>query len=125
MSPTATATKTFEATLAPLTAHKERRLQRTEATYRRALRDAFDTDCTTQTAINNVATDYDLSSCAKEHSNSTSHDFDAEELVEDYPVRFTNRGWHHDHSPDRAHEFCCGHVGHRDSDEFRCTNESC
>ena len=59
------------------------------------------------------------------HSNSASHDFDAEELVEDYPVRFTNRGWHRDHSPDRAHEFCCGHVGHRDSDEFRCTNESC
>ena len=66
MSPTVTAIKTFEATLAPPMAHKERRLQRTEATHRRALRDAFDTGCTTRTAINNVATDYDLSSCAKD-----------------------------------------------------------
>ena len=110
MSATTTATKTLEATLAPPTAHKERRLQRTEATYRRALRDAFDTGCTTQTAVNDVVTDYDLSSYAKDalkqYVPQLRRTYDAEELAEDHPVRFTNRGWHLDHSPDRTHEFC-------------------
>jgi putative transposase len=110
MSATTTATKTLEATLAPPTAHKERRLQRTEATYRRALCDAFDTGCTTQTAVNDVVTDYDLSSYAKDalkqYVPQLRRTYDAKELAGDHPVRFTNRGWHLDHSPDRAHEFC-------------------
>jgi putative transposase len=110
MSATTTATKTLEATLAPPTAHKERRLQRTEATYRRALRDAFASGADTQTAVNDVVTDYDLSSYAKDalkqYVPQLRRTYDAEELAEDHPVRFTNRGWHLDHSPDRAHEFC-------------------
>jgi putative transposase len=110
MSATTTATKTLEATLAPPTAHKEQRLRRTEATYRRALRDAFASGADTQTAVNDVVTDYDLSSYAKDalkqYVPQLRQTYDAEELAEDHPVRFTNRGWHLDHSPDRAHEFC-------------------
>ncbi|MFB6113546.1 MAG: hypothetical protein ABEJ58_05525, partial [Halodesulfurarchaeum sp.] len=63
---TATATKTLEATLAPPTAHKERRLQRTVATYRRALDDAFESGADTQTAVNDVVTGYTLTSYAKD-----------------------------------------------------------
>jgi len=77
MSATTTIIKTLEATLAPPTAHKERRLRRTEATYRRALRDAFESGAGTQTAVNDVVTGYDLSSYAKDRSNNTSRNSDA------------------------------------------------
>ena len=110
MSVMTTATKTLEATLAPPTAHKERRLQRTEATYRRALRDAFASGADTQTAVNDIVTGYDLSSYAKDalkqYVPQLRRTYDAEELAEDHPIRFTNRGWQLDHSPDRTHEFC-------------------
>ena len=32
--------------------------------------------------------------------------YNASELKDDHPVRFTNRGWKLDHSEDRTHEFC-------------------
>ena len=66
MSAATTVIKTLEATLAPPTAHKERRLRRTEATYRRALRDAFVSGADTQTTVNDVVTDYSGSE-AKAH----------------------------------------------------------
>ena len=96
MSATTTATKTLKATLAPPTAHKQRRLQRTEATYRRALRDAFASGADTQTAVNDVVTGYDLSSYAKgalkQYVPQLRRTYDAEELADDHPVWFTNRG---------------------------------
>lgn len=60
------ATKTLEATLAPPTAHKEQRLQRTVATYRHALSEAFGSGAATQSAVNDVVTGYDLTSYAKD-----------------------------------------------------------
>jgi len=107
---TATATKTLEATLAPPTAHKERRLQHTVATYRRALEDAFESDADTQTAVNDVVTPYTLTSYAKDALKSyvpqLRRTYNASEIEDDHPVRFTNRGWRLDHSEDREHGFC-------------------
>jgi len=105
-----TATKTLEATLAPPTAHKERRLQRTVATYRRALEDAFESGADTQSAVNDVVTPYTLTSYAKDALKSyvpkLRDTYNASELDDDHPVRFTNRGFRLDHSEDRRHEFC-------------------
>ncbi len=105
-----TATKTLEATLVPPTAHKERRLQRTVATYRRALEDAFESGADTQSAVNDIVTPYTLTSYAKDALKSyvpkLRDTYDASELEDDHPVRFTNRGFRLDHSEDRRHEFC-------------------
>jgi len=107
---TATATKTLQATLAPPTAHKEHRLQRTVATYRRALSESFDSGADTQSAVNDVVTGYKLTSYAKDalknYVPQLLDTYNAQELDDDHPVRFTNRGWHLDHSADREHEFC-------------------
>jgi putative transposase len=107
---TATATKTLEATLAPPTAHKERRLQRTVATYRRALSESFNSGADTQTAVNDVVTDYTLTSYAKDalknYVPQLRRTYNAQELDDDHPVRFTNRGWNIDQSDHREHEFC-------------------
>ena len=105
-----TATKTLEATLAPPTAHKERRLQRTVATYRRALEDAFESGADTQSAANDIVTPYTLTSYAKDALKSyvpkLRDTYNASELDDDHPVRFTNRGFRLDYSEDRRHEFC-------------------
>ena len=107
---TATATKTLEATLAPPTANKERRLQRTVATYRRALLESFESGADTQSAVNDVVTDYNLTSYAKDaiknYVPQLRRTYNASELDDNHPVRFTNRGWRLDHSEDRTHEFC-------------------
>jgi len=107
---TTTATKTLQATLAPPTAHKERRLQRTVATYRRALSASFDSGADTQSAVNKVVTPYTLTSYAKDalknYVPKLRDTYNASELEDDHPVRFTNRGWRLDHSDDRTHEFC-------------------
>ncbi|MFB6081094.1 MAG: RNA-guided endonuclease TnpB family protein [Haloferacaceae archaeon] len=107
---TATATKTLEATLAPPTAHKERRLQRTVATYRRALAESFESGADTQSAVNDIVTGYTLTSYAKDalknYVPQLRDTYNAEELDDDHPVRFTNRGWRLDHSEERTHEFC-------------------
>jgi len=94
---TATATKTLEATLAPPTAHKEQRLQRTVATYRRALTESFESGAETQSAVNDVVTGYNLTSYAKDalknYVPQLRRTYNAEELSDDHPVRFTNRGF--------------------------------
>jgi putative transposase len=110
MTAETTVTKTLEATLAPPTAHKEHRLQRTVATYRRALDDAFESGADTQTAVNDIVTPYTLTSYAKDalknYVPKLRDTYNASELEDDHPVRFTNRGWRLDHSDDRTHEFC-------------------
>lgn len=55
-----TATKTLEATLAPPTAHKERKLRDTLGTYREALNDAFDSGADTMGGVSDVVTPFDL-----------------------------------------------------------------
>lgn len=110
MAAETTVTKTLEATLAPPTTGKAQRLQRTVATYRRALSDAFESGADTQSAVNDVVTPYTLTSYAKDtlkkYIPQLRDTYNAEELADDHPVRFTERGWKFDHSPDRHHEFC-------------------
>ncbi|WP_058825789.1 RNA-guided endonuclease TnpB family protein [Haloferax sp. Q22] len=105
-----TVTKTLQASLAPPTGHKEQRLQRTVATYRCALSEAFESGANTQTAVNDVVTPYTLTSYAKDALKSyvpkLRRTYNASELGDDHPVRFTNRGFRIDHSEDRKHEFC-------------------
>ena len=106
----ATITRTLEATLVPPTTHKERRLQRIVATYRRALTDAFESGASTRSAVNDIVTEYHLTSYAKDALKSRipklRRIYDASEIDDDQPVQFTNRGWKLDHSADRTHEFC-------------------
>ncbi|SIS10244.1 RNA-guided endonuclease TnpB family protein [Natronorubrum thiooxidans] len=107
---TTTATKTLEATLAPPTTGKEQRLERTVATYRRALSDAFESGADTQTAVNDIVTGYTLTSYAKDalknYVPQLRRTYNASELEDNHPVRFTNRGFRIDHSDERTHEFC-------------------
>lgn len=107
---TTTATKTLEATLAPPTTGKEQRLERTVATYRRALSDAFESGADTQTAVNDIVTPYTLTSYAKDalknYVPKLRDTYNASEIKDDHPVRFTNRGFRIDHSDDRTYEFC-------------------
>ena len=76
----------------------ERRLQRTVATYWRALGDAFGSDADTQSAVNDVVIPYTLTSYAKDALKNyvpqllDEDTYDAEELKDDHSVRFTNRG---------------------------------
>ncbi|WP_152418554.1 RNA-guided endonuclease TnpB family protein [Halorubrum distributum] len=110
MADTATVTKTLEATLVDPTAHKERKLRETVATYQDALETAFDSEASTQSEINDLVTGYDLTSYAKDalkqYVPQLEYSYDADELAEDHPVRFTHRGLQIDHSSTRAHEFC-------------------
>lgn len=105
-----TVTKTLEATLVPPTAHKEQRLHRTVAIYRRALSDAFESGADTQTAVNDVVTGYNLTSYAKDalknYVPQLRRTYNASEIEDDHPVRFTNRGWCLDRSEERTNEFC-------------------
>jgi IS605 OrfB family transposase len=103
-------TKTLEATLASPTTGKEQRLEHTVVTYRRALSDAFESGADTQSAANDVVTDYTLTSYAKDalknYVPQLRRSYNASELENDHPVRFTNRGFRIDHSGERTHEFC-------------------
>ena len=102
-----TVTKTLQATLAPPTAHKERKLRDTLSTYREALSEAFDAGCETQNAVNDIVTPYELTSYAKDALKNYVPGLvdDADEIEDDHPARFTERGFTIDHSPERDHEF--------------------
>ncbi len=80
------------------------------ATYRRALSDAFESGADTQSAVNDVVTGYNLTSYAKDalknYVPKLRRTYDASEIRDDHPVRFTNRGFRIDHSEDRTHKFC-------------------
>ena len=110
MTAETTTIRTLEATLAPPTTHKERRLQRTVATYRRALVESFESGADTQSAVNDVVTGHTLTSYAKDalknYVPQLRRTYNASELDDDHPVRFTNRGFRIDHSEERRHEFC-------------------
>jgi putative transposase len=106
---TATTTKTLEATLAPPTAHKERKLCDLLDTYRAGLHEAFEADCETMTATSDVVTPYDLPYQAKaalcNYVPQLHGTYDAQELDDDHPVRLTNQAAEFDHSPERDYEF--------------------
>jgi putative transposase len=104
-----TTTKTLEATLAPPTAHKERKLCDLLETYREGLHEAFDAGCDTMSATSDVVTPYDLPYQAKAalcNYVPQLHDtYDAQELGDDHPVRLTNQAAEFDHSAARDYEF--------------------
>ena len=106
---TATTTKTLEATLAPPTAHKKRKLCDLLETYREGLHEAFDAECDTMSATSDVVTPYDLPYQAKAalcNYVPQLHDtYDAQELDDDHPVRLTNQAAEFDHSAARDYEF--------------------
>jgi putative transposase len=106
---TATTTKTLEATLAPPTAHKERKLCDLLETYREGLHEAFDAGCDTMSATSDVVTPHDLPYQAKAalcNYVPQLHDtYDAQELDDDHPVRLTNQAAEFDHSAARDYEF--------------------
>jgi len=72
--------------------------------------EAFESGADTQTVVNEIVTDYILTSYAKDalknYVPQLHRTYDALELDDDHPVRFTNRGWNIDHSEEREHEFC-------------------
>jgi transposase, IS605 OrfB family, central region len=106
----ATVIRTLQATLVPPTSHKQASLQHSVETYRHALQEAFQADCDTKTAVNEVVTPYDLSSYAKDALKNYVPDLvdEADELDESHPVRYTGRGLTLDHDPDsaRKNSFC-------------------
>jgi putative transposase len=111
-----TATKTLQATLAPPTAHKERKLQETLSAYRESLHDAFDASCETKNAVNEIVTPYDLSSYAKDALKNYVPELvdDADEIEDNHPARFTERGFSVDHNPDNAIEWYVKIPHHED-----------
>ena len=106
---TATTRKTLEATLAPPTAHKERKLCDLLDTDRAGLHEAFEAGCKTMTATSDVVTPYDLPYQAKaalcNYVPQLHGTYDAQELDDDHPVRLTNQAAEFDHSPERDYEF--------------------
>ena len=106
---TATTTKTLEATLAPPTAHKERKLCDLLDTYRAGLHEAFEAGCETMTATSDVVTPYDLPYQAKaalcNYVPQLHGTYDAQELDDEHPVRLTTQAAEFDRSPERDYEF--------------------
>jgi putative transposase len=110
MSTTQTANKTLEATLAPPTRCKEQRLQQTLSEYRDALNNAFEQDCTTMSATNDVVTPYNLPYQAKDALKSyvpkLHNTYNANELDDEHPLRFVNRAGKFDRDSSREYELC-------------------
>jgi len=107
---TETINKTLEATLAPPTQHKERKLRDTLTTYREALHEAFNAGCTTMSETNDIVTPYDLAYQAKDalkrYVPQLHRTYDARELDDDHPVRFTNKAAKFDYDESREHGVC-------------------
>jgi len=110
MSTTQTANKTLEATLVPPTRCKEQRLQQTLSEYREALHDAFEQNCTTMSATNDVVTPYNLPYQAKDALKSyvpkLHKTYNAQELDDEHPLRFVNRAGKFDRDSSREYEIC-------------------
>ena len=96
-----TATKTLQATIAPPTAHKERKLQDTLGEYRSALSEAFDSGADTMNGVSEVVTPYDLPYQAKaalcSYVPKLRKTYNARELDDEHPLRFTNQAAKFDH----------------------------
>ena len=102
-------TKTLEATLAPPTAHKERKLQKIHDLYHEGLHEAFDAGADTQSAVNDIVTPYDLpyqvKDALKNYVPKLRDTYNASELDDDHPVRMVNRAARFDYSGDRRHSY--------------------
>jgi IS605 OrfB family transposase len=111
-------TKTLELKLADPNAHKRQKLRETRDAYQHALQDAFDAGCTTQTEANDVVVNYDLSGYAKnalkKYVPQLTTTYNAGDLHDDHPVRFTNEGLRLDHKPENAIEWYVKIPHHED-----------
>jgi len=83
-----------------------------------ALHDAFDAGCTTQTEANDVVVNYKLSGYAKnalkKYVPQLTTTYNAGELHDAHPVRFTNEGLRLDHKPENAIEWYVKIPHHED-----------
>ncbi len=100
-------TETLELKLVEPNAHKHRKLCETKRAYQDALEAAFNANCTSQSATNDIVVNYDLSGYAKNALKKyvpqlCGGSYDAKELHDDHPVRFTNEGPKLDHKPQNA-----------------------
>ncbi len=103
-------TGTLELKLVEPNTHKHHKLCETKQAYQDALKAAFNANCTTQTEANDVVVNYDLSGYAKNALKKyvpqlCGGSYDAKELHDDHPVRFTNEGPKLDHNPQNAIEW--------------------
>ena len=112
-------TKTLEARLVNPTTNKHQKLRETQTAYRRALGEAFQQGCETQSATNYVVVQYDLSGYAKNALKKyvpqlTGDSYDADELTDEHPVKFTDEGFNVDHKPQNAYEWYLKVPHHED-----------
>jgi len=112
-------TKTLELKLVDPNVHKRQKLRETRDAYQQALQDAFAAGCDTQAAANDVVVEYDLSGYAKNALKKyvpqlCGNSYDADELHDDHPVRFTNEGLRLDHQPQNATEWYVKIPHHED-----------
>ncbi|SEO53639.1 hypothetical protein SAMN05216388_10148 [Halorientalis persicus] len=112
-------TKTLELKLVDPTVHKRQKLRETRDAYQQALQAAFAAGCDTQSAANDVVVKYDLSGYAKnalkQYVPQLHNSYDADELHDNHPVRFTNEGLQLDHQPQNAIEWYAKIPHHEDS----------
>jgi len=111
-------TKTLELKLVDPTVHKRQKLRETRDVYQQALHESFAAGCDTQSAANDIVVEYDLSGCAKnalkQYVPQLHNSYDADELRDDHPVRFTNEGVQLDHQPQNAIEWYVKIPHHED-----------
>ncbi|PSQ17071.1 transposase [Halobacteriales archaeon QS_8_69_26] len=112
-------TKTLELKLVDPNVHKRQKLRETRNAYQQALQAAFAAGCDTQSAANDVVVEYDLSGYAKNALKKyvpqlCGTSYDANELHDDHPVRFTNEGLQLDHQPQNAVEWYVKIPHHED-----------
>jgi len=104
-------TETLVGTLATPTANKQRKLQETKEANQAAMEDAFNEGCETQSETNDIVVKYNLSGYTKNAIKKlvpqlTDKDtYDADELDDDLPVKFTNDGFDLDHKPQNEYEW--------------------
>ena len=105
----AVATKTLQATLAPPTSHKERKLRDLLSTYRDGLREAFDSGAATMGAVSEIVTPYNLPYQAKaalcSYVPKLRKTYNAREIHDEHPIRLTNQAATFDHDAERHNEF--------------------
>jgi len=104
-----TVTKTLQATFAPPTAHKQSKLNDLLETYRDGLQEAFDAGASTMSSVSDIVTPYDLPYQAKaalcNYVPKLRKTYNAQELDDEHPIRFTNQAAKFDHSEERDYEF--------------------
>jgi len=110
-------TKTLEVKLFDPNAHKREKFRETYREYQKALNEAFDSDCGTQSEANDVVVDYDLSGYAKNALKKYVPQLvrdGTQELDNGHPVRFTNEGVRIDRKPQNAIEWYVKIPHHED-----------